>query len=161
MSLALEEPEPSAGARTMKQAGTSADLDAFYAGHMEGDPFREVDAYLRTVSAAIGFPVDQLRYISCMVYSLVLSVLHRAILPDSPTIKHVYSLFFGFLFVVSLDEHAGCIHAESSAAIVKRIISRWWSPRIVFIIALALLSGMHIYRLRIDYGGTTWTSLGH
>ena len=157
MSLALEEPEPSGGARTMKQAGTSADLDAFYAGHMEGDPFREVDAYLRTVSSAIGFPVDQLRYISCMVFSLVLSVLHRALLPDSPTVKHVYSLFFGFLFswiCFGVNTLVVFMLGVMCFAIVKqKIISPWWSPRIVFIIALALLSGMHIYRLRIDYGG--------
>lgn len=134
--------------------GSSKEVDIFYAGHYEPDPFVKVDEVLVELADSIGFAVDQIRTIGCLLIAFPIAFIHR-LLPDSPTLKHLYSIFWGFFFswlcfgintfvplFVALVTYVGAF-----------ILPTKVYPVVIFVFAMGVLTFMHIYRLIIDFGG--------
>jgi len=91
-----------------------------------------------------------------MFVAYPLSVVHRLLLPDNANIKHLYNLLWGLFFswlcfgVHTFVPLGTALLTYFSASCLPTKLY----PKFVFVLAMATLSGVHIFRLATDYGGT-------
>ena len=70
-------------------------------------PRNRMEEFLQSISASSGFPVDQLKYLACLLLLAPLAVPFRAL--HNVTLKHLYSVIVSFLMLWF------CLGAESFA----------------------------------------------
>eukprot|EP00741_Cyanophora_paradoxa_P001233 tig00000471_g1190.t1 len=112
-----------------------------------------IDPHFDALSKIAGFPVDQVRYVACLLLAYPAAGIHK-LLP-SATVKHIYSivvgLFFGYLCLREDIVHSFAV-ALGSYFLVKLGPARY-SHVLVMMFALSYLSVSHIYRMYKNYMG--------
>eukprot|EP01136_Pigoraptor_vietnamica_P045951 Opistho-1_new@24573 len=114
--------------------------------------FATVDALAEPWGAALGLPVDQFKYLLCLVLAYPLGFAHKGM--PSPAAKHVFSIACGLLFGLF------CFGTQMVHPIVTTVVTYALTslrlrrgPQVVFAFNLLYLSACHIYRQVTDYGG--------
>jgi len=116
--------------------------------------FDALDEQLGAVSAAVGFPMDQLKYVACLVMVYPLSLVFRA-LPKSLVVRQVFATVFGFGMGLYVFREA-MVHSLFTATMVYLLVLFTPSslrPKVVFVFTLGYMCLCHIYRQYTDYGG--------
>jgi len=117
-----------------------------------------VEAFFENLSGQLGFPVDQLKFISCLVSCYPAAVLFRLIPSSLPNLKHLFSIIVSISFTTFCIGFFDCIHSFISALVTYLLL--WILPhgvghKVAFAWAFGYMSFSHLYRQYIDYMG--WT----
>jgi len=113
-----------------------------------------VDAALAPLSSAVGFPVDQLKFVLCVLLSYPLGYAHRFVVGNVN--RHIYSVVIGTIMLYICFGLLGLVHFFVSSSVfflVMQSLPSRYLPRFGFFWMFAYLSSLHIYRLVTDYMG--------
>jgi lysophospholipid acyltransferase len=103
-----------------------------------------------------GFPVDQLKYLSCLLLAVPLSSIFRFLGSGHENVKHLISIVISIFFChFSLGEYSW-IHSLMVSMISYTLLSllpHGIAHKAVFVFALGHLSACHIYRMYEDWSG--------
>lgn len=103
------------------------------------------------LSANAGLPSDQIRLVVCLLAAVPLGWLHRAF--PTPTLKHLYATIVGALFCWFVVGWT-FLHVPLSAILVYilvQVVPRKYAPTVVFVVTVAWLSALHIFRVIYHY----------
>lgn len=117
--------------------------------------FALVNDWLAQLSAAVGFPADQLRALLCFAAAYPLAEVLRRL--GSPTAKHWMNIFVGVgmaQFVYGSQWLLSLLSASTTYALMLAAPAHL-APRLVFAYNMALVAALHLYRMYVDYMG--WT----
>eukprot|EP00698_Gefionella_okellyi_P004648 TRINITY_DN14253_c0_g1_i1.p1 TRINITY_DN14253_c0_g1~~TRINITY_DN14253_c0_g1_i1.p1 ORF type:complete len:516 (+),score=113.30 TRINITY_DN14253_c0_g1_i1:60-1550(+) len=115
-----------------------------------------IDSTLEPMAASIGFPLDQIKYVICMMLSIPVGFMWSAL--PSATVKHIAGIITGIAFLVFCLGPTAWLHSLVSslvAYLLVTILPSSISHKAVFLFAFVYLSTAHIYRMATDYMG--WT----
>ncbi|KAF0701622.1 Aste57867_7950 [Aphanomyces stellatus] len=115
--------------------------------------FEAANAYLSTVAAGAGLPLDQVRYVGCLFGAYPLSFVF-SLLP-SPALKNIFSLVTG-VALAQFVFGASWVHTlvmSLSTYLLVCFAPAKYAPRIVFLWNMVYISASHLYRLYTDYMG--------
>eukprot|EP01137_Pigoraptor_chileana_P003048 Opistho-2@42692 len=114
--------------------------------------FAALDGAVEPVGAKLGLPVDQFKYLLCLVLAYPLGFAHKTM--PSPTAKHIFSILcgiaFGFVCFGTQMVHTFAVTVATYTLTALRLPR---GPQLVFGFNLLYLSACHIYRQVTDYGG--------
>eukprot|EP00128_Syssomonas_multiformis_P000227 Colp12_sorted_trinity150504_noHs@30298 len=114
----------------------------------------DVESIFESLSAQVGFPVDQLKLVTCMTLAYPLGCYQYSCNKSVP-FKHALSAAIGFIFGWLCFKTA-FLHFVA-IAIVCYLMVRFFDSKTaifsVFVYSMTHLSACHIYRQYVDYGG--------
>lgn len=99
-----------------------------------------LDALVASLSAAVGFPADQVKYLLGIFLAYPLALVDSRI--SSPNVRHLFSLGWG-VFLAQFVLGSGWIHAFISSTMVYailRLAPRRWSAFLVFVACLGYMT---------------------
>ena len=151
---------------TAEETAKQLELEEYFVGHTHLPFFKPIDDFVDNTAGLLGLQSNQFRYILGMFAMFPLALLHR-LLPNNPTLKHLYTLSCG-LFASLYCFGTNTVVPLGSAVLVfvllkasfgsdtdEKYVKKKWIPVAYFSLLLAILSGIHIHRMFIDYGGYT------
>jgi len=119
--------------------------------------FSPIDAWVAGVAPTIGFEEDKVRFLLCMCFSLLAAVLHRE-LPDSPSLKHLYSTCLGLLFAC-FSFRAEAMHSLITAIVTYGIVcvfgARSFGPVLALAFNLFYMFACHLHQQLSNWGSYT------
>ncbi|KAI0773970.1 MBOAT-domain-containing protein [Fomes fomentarius] len=109
-----------------------------------------MDAFFQPIADATGGSVDQIKLISCLLFSYPLGSLYIRIPSSHPELKHIFSVLVSFFYLVPVVRlWGGALQLLGSVLatyyIAKRIQTRNM-PWLVFLVTMAHLTVNHIAR---------------
>jgi len=113
-----------------------------------------VDSALTPLADATGFPVDQLKFVLCILLCYPLGYTHRFV--TDVRLRHLYSIIIGVTFLYVCFGLIGLFHFFLSSGVVYglfQVLPSRKIPTVTFIIMFGYLSSLHIYRMVTDYMG--------
>eukprot|EP01094_Clydonella_sp_ATCC50884_P020976 TRINITY_DN4495_c0_g1_i1.p1 TRINITY_DN4495_c0_g1~~TRINITY_DN4495_c0_g1_i1.p1 ORF type:complete len:546 (+),score=169.85 TRINITY_DN4495_c0_g1_i1:87-1640(+) len=116
-----------------------------------------IDAHMDALSATVGLPTDQVKYILCLLAAVPFGWFLRA-LPNVPALKHFLSIFVSVLFSSFALGGLSWVHAVASAFgayLLMLVLPPATAAPAVMVWAMTYMSVSHIYRMWTDYMG--WT----
>eukprot|EP01116_Phalansterium_solitarium_P011443 TRINITY_DN27123_c0_g1_i1.p1 TRINITY_DN27123_c0_g1~~TRINITY_DN27123_c0_g1_i1.p1 ORF type:complete len:475 (+),score=132.32 TRINITY_DN27123_c0_g1_i1:217-1641(+) len=116
-----------------------------------------IDAAFNELAANVGFPADQLKFLFSLFASYPLGFLMKY-LPNSPSLKHMYSIVFSALFSWLCLGPFAIFHSVFSsfvAYLMMATLPHGTAHKVVFVWVLGYMSASHIYRMYFDWMG--WT----
>uniref|UniRef100_A0A6B2L2Y8 Uncharacterized protein n=1 Tax=Arcella intermedia TaxID=1963864 RepID=A0A6B2L2Y8_9EUKA len=102
----------------------------------------------------INFPLDQLKFVLCLILSYPLGYLYWVL--KSPSTKHLYTLSIGLFMILFCYGLVGLLHFFVPTLIMYGIFMfapPQYLPKIAFLFMFAYLAALHIYRMVTDYMG--------
>ncbi|KAG6586882.1 Lysophospholipid acyltransferase [Phytophthora cinnamomi] len=115
--------------------------------------FSLVNAQLGQLSALVGVPVDQLRFVVCLLGAYPLAVVVRKL--PSATAKHWLHICAG-VSIAQFVYGSGWLHSLLSSLLTYAmvcVLPPKRAPFVIFLANMAYVAALHIYRLYVDYMG--------
>jgi lysophospholipid acyltransferase len=117
-----------------------------------------VEVFFANLSGQLGFPVDQLKFITCLLACYPAAFLFKALPASAPNVKHAFSILMSIGMTTFCLGFFECIHSFISALVTYLLL--WFLPvsigyRVAFAWAFGYMSVSHLYRQYVDYMG--WT----
>ncbi|KJE92069.1 hypothetical protein CAOG_03096 [Capsaspora owczarzaki ATCC 30864] len=115
----------------------------------------DVDAWLEPHALTLGFSVDKLKLVICLLAAYLISFGHKML--PSPTTKHLYSATAGFLFGIfcfGLTQMALPL-AMAIPVYALSFVPNPKVPLVSFVFCLFFMCICHMVRQYYDYGGYT------
>ena len=141
-------------------------LEEYFVGHGGLPFFAPVDKFLDETAGGLGLQSNQFRYILGLFAMFPLALLLR-VLPGPPVLKHMFTLVCGLAASLYCFGSNTLVPLGTSVLIFvllkatfgrdtdEKYVTSKHVPVAYFSLMLAILSGIHIHRLYIDYGGYT------
>ncbi|KAH9927125.1 MBOAT-domain-containing protein [Epithele typhae] len=113
-----------------------------------------MDALFVPIADATGASVDQIKLISCLLFSYPLGSLYIRIPASHPELKHIFSIFISFFYLIPvLWLWGGALQLLASVVGTYYIVKKNQSksmPWLVFALTMAHLTVTHIIRMSDD-----------
>jgi len=117
-----------------------------------------LDAEFEQLSQSIGFPPDQLKYITCMLLCYPAALIFKGLPKDAATIKHIFSIVISLSFCAFCLGPYAWLHSFFSSLVtyyICMLVPHGTAHKVAFAWALVYMSVSHLYRIYVDYMG--WT----
>jgi len=112
-------------------------------GEMEflDNELAKIDAVLEPIGSGVGFPIDQFKFILCLLASFPLAIIHKAF--SNVVVRHVYAivvgLFFGWLLYGSTLYHS-FLSSTILYLLVRAIPSSPLLPTLAFVFSMGYMT---------------------
>jgi lysophospholipid acyltransferase len=151
---------------TEEMRAQQLELEEYFVGHSKLPFFQPIDDFIENTAGSLGLQSNQFRYISGMLLMYPLAILFH-ILPNVPALKYFFALscgVFASLYCFGVNTLVPLSTTLLIFVLMKvtfggdtdeKYVKSKLVPVAYFSLMLAILSGVHIHRMYIDYGGFT------